>query len=143
MFWRNTEYTKEKKTMNNKLKILICMGIAISGIRAAKANPLAIAETRAEAQRIGEHKKIMHESTKKNKEAERALDKAGRLEAKAADYLAKADTAKQLAQRLTSEAVENSKRLETYFPDQGHSTGTALLIEKPRYEELEPYQRGS
>lgn len=129
--------------MNNKLKILICMGIAISGIRAAKANPLQINEARAELSRIRNSKAEASVTLSKAELAYKALRKAEAKQAKALELLVKSDQAKQLAERNSIQSVENGRNASAYYADAGAATGTALLIEKPRYEELEPYQRGS
>jgi hypothetical protein len=131
--------------MNNKLKILITMGIAIGGIRAAKANPLQIQEARAELARINSSKGEAQRTLAYAKAAHEALKSAARRQQKALELLVKADEAKQLAQRNSVNAVDNGKGAEAYYADQGAATGTALLIERPRYiqEELEGYQRGS
>jgi uncharacterized membrane-anchored protein len=117
----------------------------IASIGAAKANPLQIQEARAELARINSSKGEAQRTLAYAEAAYQALRSAARRQQKALELLVKADEAKQLAQRNSVNAVDNGHNSQAYFADQGHSTGTALLIERPRYvqEELEGYQRGS
>lgn len=123
--------------------IVVIAVIMIGGIRAGKCNPLQIQEARQELARINSSKGEAARTLAYAKAAHEALKSAARRQQKALEMLIKSDEAKQLAQRNSVNAVDNGKSAEAYYADQGHSTGTALLIEKPRYLEEAPYLQGS
>jgi len=131
--------------MNNKLKILITMGIAIGGIRAVRANPLQINEARQELARLSSARSEAKLNLDRAKVAFNDIDRATDKQTKALKLLIDTDRLCQKAQGTSQSSVQIGRSLNGYMADQGHSTGTALLIEKPRYleEELEGYQKGS
>lgn len=132
--------------MNNKIKTLIIMGIAIGGIRAARANPLQINEARQELSRIRSSKQEASITLQKAKLAYNALRTAEAKQAKALNLLIKSDQAKQLAEKNSIQSVENGKNASAYYADQGHNSGTATLLAQPKYEyerELPAYLQGS
>jgi len=127
--------------MNNKIKILI--GILLIANK-ANANPLQINEARQELSRIRSSKAEASITLQKAKLAYNALRAAANKQEHALELLIKADQAKQLAQRNSINSVDNGHNSSAYYADNGAATGTALLIEKPRYEqELPAYLQGS
>lgn len=112
----------------------VMIGILLIANRAS-ANPLQVAEARQELSRINQYKSDARITLDKAKLAYKALNQASDRQARALCLLIKADSAKELAQRNSINSVDNGKNSEAYYADQGHSKGTAELIERPRYME--------
>lgn len=130
----------------NKRMIVVMAAIAISGIRAAQANPLQIAEARAELTRINASKSEAKATLDKAKLAYKALDQASDRQARALELLIKADQAKQAAERNSVSSVANGRTANAYYADQGAASGAAKIIRpiEVEYEaELPAYLRGS